>query len=249
MPINNNIVHHYPDFCIYITHGNLVPIKGLANRFSKDIPHIIATHTTNQYTLSNAQALAQCLGWDKIEKQFTSTTFVELIQEIKQTAFLGTPSIMLCMDANLGVLAGEKVSDEFFFLIQHIKPGFLFAFSETPKCIEDMHDHLYRKRHLCFNNIHCEVSDKKGIGKAIDMVLSRVKNHSHVKEPTVTIQTLQAAPKEQSILLTEHDKCHENKPVKTCGQYFLSFFSRKSGGQIKIAPEIISKKSTLLPSP
>lgn len=242
---NTNTIYHDSDLDIYITHGSPSVIKGTANRISKGKPHIIATYKENEYTLLNAQALVESLQLDTIATKYTSEAFIAFIEMIKQESFLSRPSIMLCMDVNLGCATEEEISPEFFSLVEHIKPQFLGAFSGTPQCVDNLRSYLSdQETGKLFKNIHCKVSDQKGIGAAIEAMLNGVKNNRVGR--SIERKELLPLPTEQAVVCVDEDKKNNNnKPVRTCISYFFSCFNWKKNGMTKIAPEISSHQSPI----
>lgn len=132
-----------PDLAVYVTHGTQVPIKALAKRFSGKKIHILAAYDKDiGYSILNKSVLAASIGRDNIPSFYTKEKFIELIDEIKTQCFENAPDVMLCVDGNLGDVAGVAISETFLQLVRSIAPKFLFPFSETPDCVDSAQRYL-----------------------------------------------------------------------------------------------------------
>lgn len=152
MHTNSSDVSHRnsPDFSIYITHGGSLAMKGLArnlskkNAYLKDKPYLLAIFEDGFFSLLNSDQLASAFECDaeEIPTKCTKENFILFINWIKQQCFISPPCVMLCADPNLGVIAGQTISELFLVLVEKIDPKFLFACSGTPECLEDVNNYL-----------------------------------------------------------------------------------------------------------
>ena len=244
MPTDGGVLNKYtPDFSIYVTHGTLVPIKGLARRFSGKKVHILATYTENKYTLFNKPELAASVHREDIPSCFTIVEFIALIDEIKTQYFIDIPDVMLCIDGNLGCLAGQTISETFLQLVESIAPTFLFAFSETPSCVDSAQQYLageevilategiIKKYRLPSDVKIGRVSDKAGISGVIEQMLNKGMDLKSIRVDEMVVVSLDEAIMDSSVA----DKVLNDKnKKKSCIDCIMSFFT--SERRRKITP-------------
>lgn len=256
---NNNTVYRYPDLWIGVTHGGLSSIKGFSRSFRNNGCHmIIATYENNLYTILNRQELLKKIGWAELKNNYTSDEWVSFINDIKSNYFLDAPSVMLCVEANLGYPSGPVLSDQVPYLLEHISPDFLFAFTETASCIESMQQYLANhgtvvqqaagaSYQVINNRTICDVSGRQHLTAIIEKTLNIVGATPPVK-PIILIEPAisSAVINEPAVVNKKNDENDTktntkktNQQVKNCLGCLFSFFRSVSfySKNAAIAPE------------
>ena len=119
-------------FSVYITHNASMIVKSLGRILSKGKLHIQAVYKNGIFEIVNKDDFPQL---NSTRLSFEEFTELVLLLKKKNT-------LLLCLDANLGNPADLDVSEDFHNFVLAVMPRYLFPFSATPECIDDVNQYL-----------------------------------------------------------------------------------------------------------
>ncbi|MDF1684911.1 MAG: hypothetical protein P1U36_09705 [Legionellaceae bacterium] len=176
-----------PTMSLYLTHGSLMVMKGVARTQSQNELHIIAMcnfmNDEKTYQIKNINDLKNRLLEVKHPQQeamlqyikdhqdtLTQKEFFNYVNTIKKYFKIG--NVNLRADGNLFHPNSDNVSKELCDLVNTTRPQSLVLFSDTPACVADSQKYLRREltnkyHHLPSYSLSGNVADRKTLKDVI----------------------------------------------------------------------------------
>jgi hypothetical protein len=147
--MHSSLFNQKPSLAIYVTHGSLMVMKGIANACSKEALHLIVSAIENEgsyyYKIEKIAFLQENTELKIPSEKMSAEEFINFIATMCRQMNIDKHEIMLCADANLTKPSYKNVTAEFCYFVDQIKPSRLIPFSDTPECVIDANKYLQRE--------------------------------------------------------------------------------------------------------